>query len=1205
MLKTRVENFKVLFLSEGAYFLLLDLIIKTMYKKINSFVLALLFSGALWAQGPTIEKVQSLFEDDKYGAAQAVAQQLINADDSDVEAHYYNAKCSKELFASDAIFLYEKLLSDFPYSNFKSRINKDLALLYYRSLNYKKAVSYFIKVDDLEEHPYLVFKLAYANFSIDSLLDAQYYFSKLIDTESKYAATSQYYYAHIAYQKGWYTTALHGFEKIIDDETFGAIVPYYITQIYFFEQDYEKLIAFANPLLGTIVLSRVSEVNRLMAEAYYRLGDYKQAITHFNNFIDVEEEVTPVVRFLLGQSYFKIEDYDNAIVQLEQIGAAIDSVKQYATYSLGASYLELENYNYALQAFKKVAEYDYSPALQEDAYYNYAKLSFQLDLPFESTLKILKTYLETYSHPLHKKEIEVLMVQSLQSTSKYEEAYDALKDIHLPTNDQKRALQQVAFFLGVKSYNTADYTQAEAYFKESNNFLIDDDIAYLSSFWLADCNYQLANYQEAIDLYVNLPFSSNTEFKNYFSLKEYNLAYAYFQQQEYQQANKYFRKYEKVSVDSMRLNDTYLRIADGFFMSNEFSLSEKYYNKAASYSLFDVDYAIYKRSVALGLLAKNKVKVDLLKRLVTDFTSSAYYDNALYDLAKYYKNISNNTLAFEHYDKLLEVTKDNNLVADAYLSKGMIYFSTDKAEDAIVEFLHVVNNFQQTKYFKEALQGLQSAYVSLAKVDEYLKIINALPEVSMSRAEQDSLTYNTAFMKFAEGDYKVAKEVFGQYMEQYSDGVFKHEVPYYYGNSCLQLGDTLNAVKQYGTVSESNLKHTGEANLFLARYYYNQDKYVYSNQYYQKVEEASESNSIMREAVIRLMYGFDNMEELSADDITKPYQYAKKVLKLEKTDDWLLSRAYLIVARYEFESGSYAKSRLTFEKVAGLSAYDEGAEAKYCLAYLTYLDDSLMLAEQMIFDLADNYNSDHFIAKAFLLLADIYSVQENTFQAKATLESVIENHKGDELVNLARKKWELIVENEKVIKETEPQFFIDVSEEEIDYDLEDFLVEEVIVEKKEGLELDTLNIVEIDTLVKEKEELLVDSVVVESLSEVMKDTVEQGVAVDTIFKEEIVKVSEALVVDSAVVEGGSEEVKDTLEGSFIVDTLYIDKQEFFENEQVSVVELVKIDSDSVVNQSENEIGVIDVDYEVVVPDTIINKADTAAIINENIKDEIE
>jgi len=49
------------------------------------------------------------------------------------------------------------------------------------------------------------------------------------------------------------------------------------------------------------------------------------------------------------------------------------------------------------------------------------------------------------------------------------------------------------------------------------------------------------------------------------------------------------------------------------------------------------------------------------------------------------------------------------------------------------------------------------------KVDEYLEIVNGLPEISISKAEQDSLTYNTAFMKFSEGDYEVANTTFNSW----------------------------------------------------------------------------------------------------------------------------------------------------------------------------------------------------------------------------------------------------------------------------------------------------------------------------------------------------------------------------------------------------------------------------------------------------------
>ena len=70
-------------------------------------------------------------------------------------------------------------------------------------------------------------------------------------------------------------------------------------------------------------------------------------------------------------------------------------------------------------------------------------------------------------------------------------------------------------------------------------------------------------------------------------------------------------------------------------------------------------------------------------------------------------------------------------------------------------------------------------------------------------------------------------------------------------------------------------------------------------------------------------------------------------MRLEKTDDWLISKAKIIIARNEFDNGNYSKSRKTFETVEKLSQYDEGAEAKYYLAYLSYLDDSLELAEKI------------------------------------------------------------------------------------------------------------------------------------------------------------------------------------------------------------------------------------------------------------------
>ena len=82
-----------------------------------------------------------------------------------------NARCSKELFLTDAIFLYNDLNKTFPYHEYKDRVNNDLALIYYREKQYYNAISSFLKLKNISNEK--LFKLAYAYYMIDSLENAQ------------------------------------------------------------------------------------------------------------------------------------------------------------------------------------------------------------------------------------------------------------------------------------------------------------------------------------------------------------------------------------------------------------------------------------------------------------------------------------------------------------------------------------------------------------------------------------------------------------------------------------------------------------------------------------------------------------------------------------------------------------------------------------------------------------------------------------------------------------------------------------------------------------------------------------------------------------------------------------------------------------------------------------------------------------------------
>ncbi|MBS1503841.1 MAG: hypothetical protein JST32_17360, partial [Bacteroidetes bacterium] len=84
------------------------------------------------------------------------------------------------------------------------------------------------------------------------------------------------------------------------------------------------------------------------------------------------------------------------------------------------------------------------------------------------------------------------------------------------------------------------------------------------------------------------------------------------------------------------------------------------------------------------------------------------------------------------------------------------------------------------------------------------------------------------------------------------------------------------------------------------------------------------------------------------------------------------------------------------------------AEAKYNLANIEYLKGHYKTSQKTCFDLVKELpNYDYWVAKTFILLADDYKALKDNFQAKATLQSVIDNYKGkDDILPTAEQKFE-------------------------------------------------------------------------------------------------------------------------------------------------------------------------------------------------------
>ena len=102
---------------------------------------------------------------------------------------------------------------------------------------------------------------------------------------------------------------------------------------------------------------------------------------------------------------------------------------------------------------------DFDLKIQEDAWLNYAKISYEIGNPYQSAPQVLAGYLEKYPKTSYKEEIETLLIDSYITSKNYKEALKLLEG--KKSFENKVAYQKVAFYRGLELYNESNYKEAE------------------------------------------------------------------------------------------------------------------------------------------------------------------------------------------------------------------------------------------------------------------------------------------------------------------------------------------------------------------------------------------------------------------------------------------------------------------------------------------------------------------------------------------------------------------------------------------------------------------------------------------------------------------------------------------------------------------------------------------------------------------------
>lgn len=971
--------------------------------KFSSIFLLLIFVQitSVLAQKSTIythdskdfDKALSLYKETQYASAQILFEKVkLTTANEDLlsDCSYYVASCAIRTNQEGAGERMNRFVSDYPTSIKQNQACADAGYYYFEQENFSQALQWFEKVEEnnlkSDDRDKFNFQKGYSLFVSKNKKEATTYLNKVIDSPV-YSSQAKYYLGFMAYEGNDYERATKYFDQVSGEEKYKEKLSYYQADMNFKQGNFQKAIDLGGKAMEKSNEVEKSELNKIIGESYFNLQQYDESIPFLTKYKGKKGKWNNTDFYQLGYAYYKQKDYDKAISQFNKIISGKDAVAQNAYYHLGESYLNLDKKQEALNAFKNASEMEFDTSIQEDANLNYAKLSYEIGNSYQSVPGVLIGFMKKYPNNSSKSEIERLLIDSYISSKNYKEALVFLEKNKSPEN--KLAYQKVTFYRGLELFTDSNYQEAATMFSNSLDEHNNAEFTARATFWKGETEYVLEDFKNAILSYkqfLDLNQAKETsEYKNC----NYNIAYAYFKLKEYDQAGNYFEnQIEKVKEDKIRLNDSYLRLADCRFVTSKYTAALEAYNKVIELKSIDADYADFQKAVCYGFVSKNDRKIEELNSFLQLYPKSEYRDDAMFELGNTYVAESKQDLAIKTYDRLNTEFKKGSYTSKAILRQGLIYYNSDKNEQALIKFKKVVADFPKTPEALEAVATARLIYVDNGKVDEYAAWVRTLDFVTVTDAELDNDTYEAAEKQYLQNNTKLAISGFSGYIAKFPNGIHALKANFYLAQSYFSDGQENKSISNYEyVITESRSEFTEQSLVRLSQIFLKNDNNEKAISVLLRLENEADFPQNKTFAQSNLMKCYYNKKDYENSVI-----YAEKVLANPKTDDNVKSDAQIIIARSAIQTGDETKARSAYAKLQTIAKGELAAEVLYYDAYFKNKDAKFEASNTVVQKLAKNYSSyKYFGAKGLILMAKNFYGLKDSFQATYILENVVKN----------------------------------------------------------------------------------------------------------------------------------------------------------------------------------------------------------------------
>ena len=921
------------------------------------------------------------------------------------EGRWQEARAAAAAGSRDAAGLLRDYLSEYPYSSVSVRARYMLAEALFGDGLWAAASECYAGVPERElprrERADYFYRYGYCLFESGDYGRARPLLEKSYGS-GEYRTYSAYCLGYMDYAEENYASAEKYFAVAASNPAFAPVIPFYLLRTAYARGDYGYVVSEGDAVLAKAAGETAAETMRIIAQAMFDRGDWQGASDYLSRFAEAGGAPDRGTNYMLGYAAYRQERYGEAAGYFRRACGPDDALSQNAGYHLADCCLRTGDKTEAVQAFAVASRPGFDDTIAEDALFNYGKLMYELGGGyFNEAINVLHRYIDTYPDSPHVPEVRRCLIAAYYNSRDFDAAYRMLESYPNPDNDMKAAMQRTVYFRGLEKYNDKDYDAALVLLEQAASSGPLPKYTALAHYWLGQTAYRRGEYEKALgyfDAYRRLSPASEPE--NAYA--RYDAAYCCFALKDWAEAGRRFDDFLSVyrGEDGYRA-DAFNRRADVEYAGRHYWRAIEFYDKAAAVGTPRKYYSAFQRAMMLGLVDRPQRKAESLIAII-ERGEGEYVPVAMYELGRTYVSQGDYTAGAAALERFVAEYPSSEDYAAAMTDLGLVYQNLSMPDRALECYGKVISAAPYSRPARDALTGARGIYVDRNDVDGYYAFAGSFGlESDAGEAQRDSLAYAAARKAYLSGDRRAGARALAGYADAYPKGAYLPQALWYASGCYFQSGETdlgISVLRRLAALPPND--YSAAAFERLGEELYRDGNYRGSAEAYRRSAAIAHDGSASG-ALVRMLRA-----ENAAGDGSRTIRIADSVASA-CGDPLVLRTADFVKANALASSGRRAEAMILYRLLSEDSQDAIGAESSYRVIEAACRDGDTVTAEKLVYDFADGNPSDAcWLARAFILLGDIYAGRGDTFQARATYQSVADGYSGsgDGIVQEAREK---------------------------------------------------------------------------------------------------------------------------------------------------------------------------------------------------------